>query len=91
MWLKELLINKIMWEKIKKILQKEGGNCIIVEDNQPAYLVMKLEDYEKLIEANDEIEKANRDIDQWQAEEKGKEIETDKSNHKEVSIEDLPF
>ena len=35
-----------MWERIKKILQKEGGKCIII-DKQQSYLVTKLEDYEK--------------------------------------------
>lgn len=69
----------MLWEKIKKILQKEGGKCIIVEDNQPTYLVMKMEDYEKA----SEIEEVNRDIDEWRAEEK--------EEAEEVKVEDLPF
>jgi hypothetical protein len=85
-------IIKDMWEKIKKILQKEGGKCIIVEDNQPTYLVMKLEDYQKTVQSNDETEKANRDIDQWKAIEEEKEepglVEAEKE---EVKVEDLPF
>ena len=68
-----------MWKKIKKILQKEGGKCIIIEDNQPTYLVMKIEDYEKI----SKIEEVNRDIDEWKAQE-GEETE-------EVKVEDLPF
>ncbi len=73
-----------MWEKIKKILQKEGGKCIIVENNQPTYLVMKIEDYEK----TSEIEKVNRDIDEWKAQEKE---ETEETEEAEVKVEDLPF
>lgn len=81
-----------MWEKIKKILQKEGGKCIIVEDNQPTYLVMKLEDYEKASEkaSSSEMKEVNRDIDEWRAEEK-EETEIVDSNNQEVKIEDLPF
>ena len=81
-----------MWEKIKKILQKEGGKCIIVEDNQPTYLVMKLEDYEKASEkaSSSETKEVNRDIDEWRAEEK-EETEIVDSNNQEVKIEDLPF
>lgn len=70
-----------MWEKIKKILQKEGGKCIIIEDNQPTYLVMKIEDYEK----TSKIEEVNRDIDEWKAQEK------EETEEAEVKVEDLPF
>ena len=69
----------MLWEKIKKILQKEGGKCIIIENNQPTYLVMKIEDYEKA----SEIEEVNQSLDELKARE-GKENE-------EVKIEDLPF
>ena len=81
-----------MWEKIKKILQNEGGKCIIVEDNQPTYLVVKLEDYEKTSEkaSSSEMEEVNQDIDEWRAEEK-EETEIVDSNNQEVKIEDLPF
>jgi len=77
--------NKYMWEKIKKILQKEGGKCIIVEDNQPTYLVMRLEDYEKASAkaSSSEMEEVNQDIDEWRAEEK--------EETEEVKVEDLPF
>lgn len=68
-----------MWEKIKRILHKQGGRCIIIEDNQPTYLVMKLED-------NEDIEKVNQDISQWEDEEKNVDQSMD-----EVKIEDLPF
>lgn len=85
-------IIKDMWEKIKKILQKEGGKCIIVENNQPTYLVMKLEDYQKTVQSNDETEKANRDIDQWKAvEEEREESGLVEAENEEVKVEDLPF
>ena len=85
-----------MWEKIKNILQKEGGKCIIVEDNQPTYLVMKLEDYQKMVQSGGEIDEANRDIDQWKAEEeKNKEPEVaeveDEAENEKVEVENLPF
>ena len=85
-----------MWERIKKILQKEGGKCIIVEDNQPTYLVMKLEDYQKMVQSGGEIDEANRDIDQWKAEEeKNKEPEVaeveDEAENEKVEVENLPF
>jgi len=55
-------------------------------------LVMKLEDYQKMVQSNDEVEKANRDIDQWKAAEEEKEesgmVETE---NEEVKVEDLPF
>ncbi len=77
-----------MWEKIKRILQKQGGKCIIIEDNQPSYLVMKLDDYEK--SAIGEVEKVNQDISQWEADEKKEKQATDLDSQ-EVKIEDLPF
>lgn len=76
-----------MWEKIKKILQKEGGKCIIIENGQPSYLVMKLEDYS-------EDEEVNRRIDQWKAAEETEaetENKEDKREGPEVKVEDLPF
>ncbi len=82
-----------MWEKIKKILQKEGGKCIIIENNQPTYLVMKLENYQDKDLSAEETAKANQDIDQWRAEEKKEEAEAVESDSEkeEVKVEDLPF
>ncbi|MBU1292003.1 hypothetical protein KKH07_00735 [Patescibacteria group bacterium] len=74
-----------MWEKIKNILLREGGKCIIVEDNQPTYIVMKLEDYD--------IDEVNRNIDHWKQEENTQnepEIKEDEKKE-DVKIEDLPF
>ena len=81
-----------MWQRIKKILQKEGGKCIIVEDGQPTYLVMKMEDYEKMSESrsSSETEEVNRDIDEWKANQK-EETEVVGPENQEVKVEDLPF
>ncbi|MFH0906710.1 MAG: hypothetical protein ABIC36_00800 [bacterium] len=83
-----------MWEKIKNILQKQGGKCIIIEEDKPSYLVMKLDDYENNSNAetsSGEIEKVNRNIAEWKAEEQ-ETIENDKLEIEEkVRIEDLPF
>jgi hypothetical protein len=81
-----------MWERIKKILQKEGGKCIIVEENQPTYVVMRMEDYERAgsSQSSSEIEKANQDIDEWKAKEK-EETEVVEPDNQEIKVEDLPF
>jgi hypothetical protein len=81
-----------MWEKIKKILQKEGGKCIIIEKDQSIYLVMKLEDYGEGPTSDNnpsEIEKVNRDIAEWKAKEGTQIAEVDENQ--EIKIEDLPF
>jgi len=72
----------------------------VIEEGKPAYLVMKLEDYEKgaknspFDSSEPEIEKANRDIAEWKASEEKKteaeEPEVPEANH-EVRVEDLPF
>jgi len=83
-----------MWPTIKNLLQKGGGKCIIVENEKPAYIVMKVEDYEKLLAggpevAEPELEEVNRDIAEWQA--KKKEEAEITNNSQEVKVEDLPF
>ena len=37
-----------MWETIKKILQKQKGTCIIIENGKPAYVVSKFDDFESM-------------------------------------------
>lgn len=83
----------IMWEKIKRILQKEGGKCIIIEKGQPTYLVMKVDDYEIDSKNNisSEIEKVNRDIDEMSLREKEESEVIEPNNREEVKVEDLPF
>ncbi|MBU2068548.1 hypothetical protein KKE13_03165 [Patescibacteria group bacterium] len=73
-----------MWEKIKNILSREGGKCIVVEDGQPTYVVMKLGDYE--------VAEVNRNVDYLKAGEAEKaEEEIDIREKEEVKVEDLPF
>jgi len=85
-----------MWERIKKILQKEGGKCIIVEENQPTYVVMRMEDYERAgsdqssEKKGTEMEEVNQSLDEWKAEEK-EETEVVEPDNQEVKVEDLPF
>lgn len=81
-----------MWERIKKILQKEGGKCIIISENEPTYLVMKLEDYEKVAKSgqSQNTERVNRDIAEWKAEEMQKD-ELEETDTNELKVEDLPF
>ncbi len=87
-----------MWDKIKKILSKGEGKCIIIEDNEPAYVVVKWENYERMIDTcSAEIQEANKNIDHWKAEENAKvepevaPVEEESDEKTEVKIEDLPF
>ena len=84
-----------MWERIKKILQKQGGKCIIVEENEPTYLVMKLEDFESSSDSDNnpsETEEVNRGIAEWKAnQEKKAESKKAETDSQELKVEDLPF
>ncbi len=84
-----------MWEKIKKILSKGDGKCIIVEDDQPTYVIIKWEEYESMVDnCSTEMQEANRNIDHWKAENDDKkeyEVNKEKEDKAEVKIEDLPF
>lgn len=79
----------MLWKTIKKILQKQGGKCIILEEGQPTYLVTKIEDYEGNLDKDKPsgIDKVNQDIHEW----KEQESEEDLQDVKDVKIEDLPF
>ncbi len=86
-----------MWEKIKKILSKGGGKCVIIE-NEESYVIVKWENYEKMIDTCFvETQEANRNIDHWKAEENAKsepavsQVDRDNGDKAEVKIEDLPF
>lgn len=81
----------MLWENIKKILAKEGGKCIIIEENQPAYVVTKLETEAEAAAPTKkdepemkEIEKVNQELTQWEEEAK-EDVKED------IKIEDLPF
>ncbi len=88
-----------MWKTVKRLLQKGGGKCIIVEDGKPTYVVMGIEEYERMLEGGSpivrETEEANKNIDQWRQEEQ-KEIQAPEENqsgqkNSEVKVEDIPF
>jgi pimeloyl-CoA synthetase len=82
-----------MWERIKKILQEQGGKCIILEEGEPAFIVVKLDEKDEAKE--EEINKVNRNIDSLKAEEKKQEepvvLENQEEVREEVKVEDLPF
>lgn len=95
-----------MWKKIKRILQKEGGKCIIMEEGEPVYIVSRLDDNEEISESKpQETEKVNQNIAEWQNKETEDQNEIlpeeelsgdsgekeNKENNQEVKIEDLPF
>lgn len=72
---------KSMWDSIKKILEKQGGTCIIVEDGKPKYVVTGFDEYQRLLEEEnlfaqkampglseqELLEKINQDIATWRA------------------------
>jgi len=76
-----------MWEKIKRIIEKEGGVCVIIENGQPVYSVRRIDDIK------DETEKVNRDIESLRADEsqETKIAEPAGGVPEEIKIEDLPF
>ena len=95
-----------MWETIKKILQKQQGTCIIVEDGKPAYVVTKFSDYGKSLEEENAqqnfnsdfseghlLERINQEISSWKAAQQEQKTETDlaESSDEEVKIENLPL
>ena len=81
-----------MWETIKRILQKGGGKCIIVENDKPSYVVLPMEEYENLLEQS-QIEEANQEITELKSQEETEPAIEDVADKKEdeVKVEDLPF
>jgi len=71
----------MLWKRIKDILQKEGGKCIIVEEDGPAYLITRLKEDDSPLE----MEKINRDIAEW------KEDEKNNAEDEELKVEGIPF
>lgn len=68
-----------MWKTIKKIVQKNKGTCIIIEDGKPAFVITPFDDYQeeldgcgrKNFEGNfseqELLEKINQDIVDWKS------------------------
>jgi len=91
-----------MWKTIKKLLQKTDGKYIIVEENKPKYVIMGMEEYEKLLgiskekssdenEDFSEIKKVNEEIEKVKSEEK-KGLEMEEVVEDEgTKVEELPF
>jgi hypothetical protein len=95
-----------MWETIKKILQKQPGTCIIVEDGKPAFVVTKFSDYENSLEEREIVapkfsniseeqllEKINQEITNWKVaqQEQQPDAVLAEDTADEVKIEDLPL
>jgi len=78
-----------MWENLKKVIQlieKTGDKCVILGENQPPFVIMNFNDYEKLNFRQDEIsslsqrellDKINRQIAVWRTSNKSQEINID--------------
>lgn len=41
----------IMWDAIKKFLQRNRPACLLIEDGQPRYVVLNYEEYEEMCKA----------------------------------------
>lgn len=93
-----------MWESIKKILKKNSGTCIIVEEGEPAYVVLPFSDYQNLLEKEpfkkegmseqDLLEKINQEINDWKSKqsEDAAEIELeDEAGDGDLKVENLPL
>jgi hypothetical protein len=96
-----------MWESIKKVLVKNQGVCIVVEDGRPAFVVARFDDYQQLLEEQpalssvssgntiseqDLLEKINQEITDWKA----KQVETSPeleilTGDEDLKVEDLPL
>ncbi|MCD6284193.1 hypothetical protein J7J12_03005 [bacterium] len=91
-----------MWETIKRLLQKTDGKYIIVEEDKPKYVIMGIEEYEKLLgisrERNSyddkdfsEIKKVNEEIEKVKSEEKREPDTGEIIKDEETKVEELPF
>ncbi len=96
----------MLWESIKKILQKQKGTCIIIEEGKPAYVVMSFDEFENSLDAKEDrlersvpspseqelLERINQDIINWkEAQAQQEASETPEEDKDEVKIEDLPL
>jgi len=94
-----------MWDTIKRILRKGGGRYIIVEEDQPRYVVMTMDEYEELLDkmkyfssatepTSEPIEEVNKDISEWHDQAKTQlpvQPQVVEPQREEVRVEDLPF
>ncbi|MFH0852397.1 MAG: hypothetical protein V1845_02245 [bacterium] len=96
-----------MWETIKKVLQKQGGACIIIEDGKPTYVVSSFSEYQKLLESEEQepqslagnnseqglLERINQEIENWKASQAEEHAAETLAEEAEsdVKIEDLPL
>jgi len=86
-----------MWEKIKKILDKEGGKCFILENGQ-AYVVSRYDEGgAPAVVIPDEIEKANKDLEVLKSQEDAQQQAAEaiqaqaQETNNDIKIENLPF
>ena len=89
-----------MWETIKKILQKNKGTCIIIEDNKPVYVVVNFTDYQRLLEKEESAQnkeeqtltEVNTEIANLPAlKDQDLTIEEQVDQLEEIKVEDIPL
>jgi len=97
----------MLWETIKKVLQKQGGACIIIEDGKPTYVVSSFSEYQKLLESEEQepqnlagniseqglLERINQEIENWKVSQAEERVTETLAEEAEsdVKIEDLPL
>lgn len=93
----------MLWKTIRRILRKNFGTCIIIENGQPSFVIVSFQDYEKILDSQpaaglvavgeeEILERVNQEINSWQA----KQVEenwppADLPKEEELTVDDLPL
>ncbi len=84
------------FERLLNFMAKSGDRCVIMEKGQPAFVLMKIEDYEELLMAHSGVEgltegelldKINREVAIWRA---SQEDEVENETAEEIVAENSP-
>lgn len=91
------------WERIKEILKKTPGTCIIVEEGKPAFVVISFDEYERSLgkafpenareNMNEQelLEKINQEITNWKARQIEDNTDMEMEPEEDLKIENLPL
>ncbi len=94
-----------MWETIKKILRRNSGTCIIVENGKPAFVVTTFEAFQEFLGEQEEkknnekdvtdehkiLERINQEIIDWKIRQRENNPEIADLENEDLKIEDLPL
>ncbi|MBI2623945.1 hypothetical protein HYW67_00405 [Candidatus Parcubacteria bacterium] len=87
------------WQVIKKLAERWGGRCLIIEDGRPRYVLTTVEEYfgEMPPAADDElVDRVNQDMESLKTRERGvlpqpEVVEEFRQPATVVSLDDLPI